>query len=39
VVVQFFQEELEKFKADHPEVEVGAKKSLLSKEEKHLKEK
>merc|ERR1712135_63958 len=29
----------EKFKADHPDVEVGAKKSLLSKDEKHLKEK
>merc|ERR1712136_726159 len=29
----------EKFKDDHPDVEVGAKKSLLSKDEKHLKEK
>jgi len=34
-----YNEDLEKFKQEHPEVEMGAKKSLLSKEEKHLKEK
>merc|ERR1712136_512482 len=34
-----YNDDLEKFKADHPDVEVGAKKSLLSKDEKHLKEK
>ena len=39
VVGSFLQDDLEKFKAEHPEVEVGAKKSILSKDEKHLKEK
>jgi len=34
-----YNDDLEKFKAEHPEVEVGAKKSILSKDEKHLKEK
>jgi len=34
-----YNEDLEKFKTEHPELEIGAKKSLLSKEERHLKEK
>ena len=34
-----YNEDLENFKMEHPEVEVGPKKSLLSKEERHIKDK
>ena len=34
-----YNQDMERFKTEHPEAEIGAKKSLLSKEEKHLKEK
>ena len=33
-----YEEDFAKFKVEHPEIEIGAKKSLLSKDEKNLKE-